>query len=133
MSKYCLFTIVRLIEEQYLPKVDAEWAEKISKEMKEDLFVSFYCLFGSCYRGKRAGFSIIILLVWTANPRLDYRIKVWQPQQASVYSHYTCIFVHKRIRNTMFTNDTNCQIIFTLSEGRSKDHDNFLAIRAKSI
>lgn len=38
MSQYCLFTIVRLIEEQYLPKVDSEWAEKISKELKEDLF-----------------------------------------------------------------------------------------------
>ncbi|KAJ8714862.1 hypothetical protein PYW08_004843 [Mythimna loreyi] len=38
MSKLCLFTIVRLLEEQWLPKVDAEWAEKISKELKEDLF-----------------------------------------------------------------------------------------------
>lgn len=38
MSQYCFFTIVRLIEEQYFPKTDAEWADKITKEMKHDLF-----------------------------------------------------------------------------------------------
>ncbi|CAH0589251.1 unnamed protein product [Chrysodeixis includens] len=38
LSHNCLFTIMRLIEDQYLPKVDSEWAEKISKELKEDLF-----------------------------------------------------------------------------------------------
>lgn len=40
LSHNCLFTIVRLIEDQYLPKIDSEWAEKISKELKDDLFVS---------------------------------------------------------------------------------------------
>ncbi|XP_075980781.1 fatty-acid amide hydrolase 2-like [Anticarsia gemmatalis] len=37
MSHYCFFSVVRLIEEQFLPKVDAEWAEKLTKEMKDDL------------------------------------------------------------------------------------------------
>nr|XP_049704213.1 fatty-acid amide hydrolase 2 [Helicoverpa armigera] len=38
LSRHCLFTVVRLLEHQYLPKVDAEWAEKITEELKEDLF-----------------------------------------------------------------------------------------------
>ncbi|CAB3230212.1 unnamed protein product [Arctia plantaginis] len=38
MSNYCFFSIVRLIEEQYLPKVDSDWAETLTKEMKNDLF-----------------------------------------------------------------------------------------------
>ncbi|CAK1586701.1 unnamed protein product [Parnassius mnemosyne] len=38
MSHHCLFTILRLFELQLLPKVDSEWAENLTKQMKDDLF-----------------------------------------------------------------------------------------------
>ncbi|XP_026321690.1 fatty-acid amide hydrolase 2-like [Hyposmocoma kahamanoa] len=38
LSRHCFFTIMRLLELQVLPKVNAEWAEKITKDLKDDLF-----------------------------------------------------------------------------------------------
>lgn len=38
LSKHCLFSVVRLIELQFLPAVDSAWAEKLTKEFKDDLF-----------------------------------------------------------------------------------------------
>ncbi|CAH2043206.1 unnamed protein product, partial [Iphiclides podalirius] len=38
MSRHCLFTICRLFELQYLPKVDSKWAENTLKDIKQDLF-----------------------------------------------------------------------------------------------
>lgn len=37
-SKHCFFSITRLLEDKFLPKPDAQWAEKLTKEFKEDLF-----------------------------------------------------------------------------------------------
>ncbi|KAJ0174834.1 hypothetical protein K1T71_009942 [Dendrolimus kikuchii] len=37
-SNHCLFSISRLLEDTFLPKPDAQWAEKLTKEFKEDLF-----------------------------------------------------------------------------------------------
>ncbi|XP_061379301.1 fatty-acid amide hydrolase 2-like [Danaus plexippus] len=38
LSKYCLFTIMRVLEMQVLPAPNKEWAEKTISSMKEDLF-----------------------------------------------------------------------------------------------
>lgn len=40
MSNHCLSAVVRLAETQVMPTADPQWAEQISKELKEDLFVS---------------------------------------------------------------------------------------------
>ncbi|XP_048478585.1 fatty-acid amide hydrolase 2-A isoform X2 [Plutella xylostella] len=38
MSNHCLSAVVRLAETQVMPTADPQWAEQISKELKEDLF-----------------------------------------------------------------------------------------------
>lgn len=37
-SKHCFYTVLRLLELKYIPLPKAEWAETITKEMKNDLF-----------------------------------------------------------------------------------------------
>ncbi|KAJ2945422.1 hypothetical protein O0L34_g233 [Tuta absoluta] len=52
LSHHCFFTVMRLIELQALPKPDPEWAEALSKSLKEDLFSKLgdngVLLFPSC-------------------------------------------------------------------------------------
>ncbi|XP_037293151.1 fatty-acid amide hydrolase 2 [Manduca sexta] len=38
LSSHYIFSIFRLIEEQYLPKVNSAWAEKVTADLKQDLF-----------------------------------------------------------------------------------------------
>ncbi|CAH2092618.1 unnamed protein product [Euphydryas editha] len=38
ISKFCLFSILRVIDMQWLPQPQAEWAEELTKSFKEDLF-----------------------------------------------------------------------------------------------
>ncbi|XP_045451334.1 fatty-acid amide hydrolase 2-like [Melitaea cinxia] len=38
MSKFCLFSILRVIELQWLPRPRPEWAEELTRSFKEDLF-----------------------------------------------------------------------------------------------
>lgn len=38
LSNHCLFSIIRLLEVQVMPKVDSVWAEKLTRDLKDDLF-----------------------------------------------------------------------------------------------
>ncbi|XP_052751078.1 fatty-acid amide hydrolase 2-like [Galleria mellonella] len=38
MSRHCFFTIMQLLESQVLPSIKADWAEKLTKDLKDDLF-----------------------------------------------------------------------------------------------